>query len=105
MILIEGENRDIPRGARQGPGRAVGRQGAQVGDAGIAPLPLEHIAEPPQHRGRGGRVGIGGDAGALADEERADIVDAVGLVRMVVGQQHGVQPLHPGFGGLHAQIG
>ena len=105
VVLVEGDHRDGAGGAVHGPGLAMGRDQHRVGDAGIAPLPLEDIAEPAAHGGEGGPVHVAGDARPLPDEEGPDVVDPVGLVGVVVGQQEGVEAPGAGLGGLPAQVG
>jgi hypothetical protein len=64
----------------------------------------EDVAEPLQQRGFGGGVGVTGNAGPLALGESADVVDAVGLVGVVVGHQQRVEAFGAGGGGLLAEL-
>ena len=45
------------------------------------------------------------DAPALLEEERAQVIDAVGMVGMLVGVEHAVEPIDLGIEHLLAQIG
>ena len=65
----------------------------------------EAIAETGVHGARGGLVEIDVDAAALVHEQRAQIVDAVGVVGMLMGDQHAVEPIDLGLEQLLAQSG
>ena len=65
---------------------------------------LEHVAEAGLQIGEGHRVGVGRDAVAGAPVQRPQIVDAVGVVGVDVGEQHGVDRLDLGIQKLLAQI-
>ena len=57
------------------------------------------------HGARGRFIQIDLDAAALVDEERAQIVDAVGMVGMLMRDQHAVEPVDFGIEQLLAKIG
>ncbi len=92
MVLVKGGDRNRAGRAVHGPGLAVLRRRPGRGDGGIAPLPVEDIAEPALKAGAGHSVHPAVDPVALNDGERADVVDAMALVGVVVGDQQGVQP-------------
>src|SRR4051812_19197763 len=66
---------------------------------------LEAIPEPSAHRLRGRLIKIDVDPPAPGDEQAAQIVDAVGGVGVLVGEQHRVEPVHLGIEQLLAQVG
>src|SRR5205807_1971757 len=65
---------------------------------------LEAIPEPGAHRLRGRLIEIDVDPPAPVDEQAAQIVDAVGVVGVLVGEQHRVEPVHLGIEQLLAQV-
>ena len=71
----------------------------------IAALALEDVAEPRAEGRPGGRVHVAGRcAAALAQEEGAQVVDAVRLVGVVVGVEHRVDALHARGRRLQPQV-
>ena len=64
----------------------------------------EAIAEAGVQGARGRLVHVDVDAAALVHEQRAQIVDAVGVVGVLVGDQHAVEPVDLGLEQLLAQI-
>jgi hypothetical protein len=94
--------------APDGPSTAqstVRRDQARLGYGRIAAFGIENIGETPLQIRAGRLVHIGRDARALLEEEGADVVDAVGLVGVVVGEEHRVQPATPfGHQRLAAEI-
>ena len=52
----------------------------------------------------GRRVHVAGHPLALTHGEGAQVIDAVGLVGMVVGEQHAIDPLRPRVDHLRAEI-
>ena len=64
----------------------------------------EAIAEAGMHGARGRLVEIDVDAAALVHEERTQIVDAVGVVGMLMRDQHAVEPIDLRVQELLAQI-
>ena len=71
----------------------------------VAALRRDEAIGEPRHDVLGGRlVEIGRDAPALMQHHRAQIVDAVGLVGMLVGQEHRVEVIDFGVDQLLAQI-
>ena len=66
---------------------------------------LEAIAEAGAHRFGGLLVEVDVDRPPLLDEQRAQVVDAVGVVGMLVGIEHAVEPIDFGIEELLAQIG
>ena len=65
----------------------------------------EAIGKPVHDILRGRLVQIDRNAPALVQHHRAEIVDAVGLVGVLVGQEHRVDMIDPGVDQLLAQIG
>ena len=65
---------------------------------------LEAIAEPGAHDGGGVFIHVQIEPAALLDEQRAQIVDAVGVVGMFVAVENGVEPIHVRVEKLLAQI-
>ena len=57
------------------------------------------------HGARGRLVHVEVDLAPVLDEQRPQIVDAVGVVGVLVGDQHAVEPLDTGIEQLLAQIG
>ncbi len=57
------------------------------------------------HRPRGRLIQIDVDAAALAHEQRTQVVKAMGMVGVFMGDQHAIEPVHLGVEQLHAQIG
>src|SRR5262245_28364875 len=66
---------------------------------------LEAIIEARAHRLRGGLVQIDVDPPPPVEEEPAQVVDAVGMIGVLVGEEHGVQPVDLGVEQLLAQVG
>ena len=66
---------------------------------------LEAIAEPGVHHRRGLFVEIDVDQSPLFEVQRAQVVDAVGVVGVLVGVEDGVDPIDLGIEKLLAQIG
>ncbi len=56
------------------------------------------------HGARGRLVEIDVHAPALVHEQRAQVVDAVGMVGMLMGDQHAIEPIDLGVEQLLAQI-
>ena len=65
---------------------------------------LEAIGEPAAHHRGGALVKVNIDALAPLDEQRAQIVDAVGVVGVFVRVEHAVEPIDVGVEELLAQI-
>jgi len=65
----------------------------------------EAIAEALEERLGGRLVEIDRDALAPVDEQAAQVVDAVGVVGVLVGIEHGVEPIDVSVEQLLAQIG
>src|SRR3984893_10217265 len=65
---------------------------------------LEAIAETPVQKIRRARIEIGVNALTLHQRQRPQIVDAVGVVGVLVGEDHPVEPLHFGAEQLLAEI-
>ncbi len=65
----------------------------------------EAIGEPRHHVFSGRLVEINGNAPALMQHDGTEIVDAVGLVGVLVGQEHRVDVIDLGIDQLLAQIG
>src|SRR5262245_9761474 len=70
---------------------AAGRRGEAIAEAGVHDL-RDALVEPNRH------------ALAAVDEQAAQIVDAVGMVGMFVGEEHGVEPIDAGVEQLLAQV-
>ncbi len=104
MILVKGPHGDRPGGSLDPEHASQGRQRQRVADRRIGALPLEHIAEPSHQPLVGIGVHVAGRAPALADPEGAQVVDAVGLVGVVVGVEHRVHAADAGRGGLLAEL-
>ncbi len=66
---------------------------------------FEAIAEALLHHRRGLFVEIDVDAPPALDEQRAQVVDAVGMVGVLVGVENAVDPIDIGVEQLLAQIG
>ena len=81
------------------------RNGDEIGDGRIALLAVEDVTEPPQQRLRRRGVGVGGNPGAAALGEGADVVQAMHLIGMVMREQQGVHPLRARRRGLLAKFG
>ena len=64
----------------------------------------EAIGKARHQHARGRVVGIDVDAAALVQDQPAQVVDAVGVVGVLVGVEHGVEPVHVGVEKLLAQI-
>src|SRR3974377_11993 len=45
------------------------------------------------------------DSPAMLDDQRAQIIDAMGMVRMGVGEEYPIEPIHTGIEKLLTQIG
>ena len=65
---------------------------------------LEAVAEAGAQRQRGRLVGPDVDLAAVVDEQRPQIVDAVGMVGVLMGEQDAVQPVDLGVQKLFAQV-
>ncbi len=65
---------------------------------------LEAICEPGAQSLQCRRVGIDVDAAALVEREHPQIVDAVDVVGVGVGEQHRIEPGHLGLEQLLAQV-
>ena len=66
---------------------------------------LEAIVETLVHRTGSVLIKVDVDPAALRDEQRTQIVDAVGVVGMLVGIEHGIEPIDLGVQKLLAQVG
>jgi hypothetical protein len=66
---------------------------------------LEHIAEAAANSPLGCHVHPGGQAGAAVEHDHAQIVDAMHMVGMVMGEDHRVQNADTGADQLLAHIG
>ena len=86
--------------------RMTRRQPVLLGDRRIVAAWWRHeaIAEAGVHGARRRLVHVDVDAAALADENRAQIVHAVGMVGVLVGDEHAVEPGHLGLKQLLAQV-
>src|SRR5580692_3551081 len=58
---------------------------------------LETIIEPLVHGAGSVLIKVDVDAAALSDEQRAEVVNAVGVVGMVVGVKHSIEPIDLGI--------
>ena len=98
-----GEGTALPcHGDRRAGGQAVLAHDRRIFAAGRR---VETIAEAGVHRLRRIVVEIDVDRAALLDVERAQIVDAVGVVGVLVGVEHGIEPIDLGIQKLLAQVG
>ena len=104
MVLVEGGYRDGAGRPLHLPGGAVRRHLAHLRDGGIGALPFENIAEPAHQRSAGRRVHPAGDPAALGQGEGPDVVDAVALVGVVMGEQQAVEAPDARGGGLQAKF-
>src|SRR5262245_9305054 len=66
---------------------------------------LEAVVEARAHRLRGGLIQIDVDPPPAVQEEPAQVVDAMGTVGVLVGEEHPVQPVDLGVEQLLAQVG
>ncbi len=70
----------------------------------IAVLALEGIVETPLHRLERGRTRIAFHCSSVEDDDLTEIVDAVGVVGMIMCPDHGVEAARTGIKQLLAQI-
>ncbi len=66
---------------------------------------LEAIAEPVVHGTGSALVEVKVDGPALLDVERAQVIDTVGMIGVLVGIKHRIKPIDLGIQKLLAQIG
>ena len=78
-----------------------------VGDRRIFAAGRRHeaIAEAGVHGARRRLIEVDVDAATLVDEQRPQIVDAVRVVGVLMGDQHAIDPVDLGVQKLHAQVG
>ncbi len=93
VIDVEGGHRDRAAGTVDFPGLTMGRDQVSVADGRITASALEDVAEAPLQAGRRIGVHIGRHALAGVEEEGPQVVDAVDLVGVVMGEQAGVHSL------------
>src|SRR5262245_4111341 len=105
MLLEDRQHRDRTALPVDGDASA-GRQPVLGHDRRIftAGRRLETIAEAGAQHLRSPFVEIDVDPPPPTDEERAQVVNAVGVVRVLVGEEHRVKPVHLGVEKLLAQI-
>ena len=105
MVLQERQRGDTAAVAVDGH-RMAGNDAMLIGDRRIAAAGLrdEAIVEAVKHHPRGRLVEVHVETAFLMDEKAAQIVDAVGVVGMLVGDEHGIEPVRVGGQQLFAQV-
>ncbi|MNT29051.1 hypothetical protein D3C72_1647760 [compost metagenome] len=104
MRLIEGDDGHLPARAAHAPSLAVRRNPLRLKNGRIAVMAFENIVEPPRQGVVRGRVHPRLNPSPRMNGENSQIVDTVGLIRMVVGIENGVDMGDPRHQGLLSQV-